>query len=795
MNENKNNELNNMVDNILNEIYDDNSPISDDVSVDDVKVFENDAKEEAETKAETSNTDGATLVIDKVTDSVEQKSQIDETKEISTDTFLSQDGLKTNDNKDSVDTATRVIDKVDVPTEKKPPKPSNAAFLHSLEEKKVEAPLAANDTKSPAGAESTRVIDFKLNDKYKDKVLPNTDQIDIDEKDIDSVDKKELKQKRKNKVKDFVLVRQDEDFEEDDESDILEYTEIGQAKAIMKSLNKRKIGIILRLLVLVLTSSLLFYISFAYDNQTLYLPNFISKASPVGYISFNVILGIISSMVAMPVIIGGLKNLFTLKADEDSVCAVTLLGSILIPLYFLFKSDTLNIDSVVLYISIAVAGLMFNTIGKLLNINRLKRNFKFVSGSSDKYGIENIENEDVADAFTKGSLVDLPQLSVMRETEFLTDFLKNSSKDTFTTKICKIATPLALVIAIIIAVACGFIYKDTTLALSAFAGTLCIAVPFSTSLLTSIPLARASSKGVHNSFMVSSYSSAEEFADTNSVLLNASDLFPVGSISLVAFKIFGNKKPDEAILYAGSLCIHANSVLSHIFYDIIGGKISMLKKIENFVYEDSMGMSAWIDNRRVLLGNRELMKNHGITIPSLTKEKKYIKNDSVKVVYLSISGEVVAVFHIEMKPSLEVGDQLEMLDKNNINIMLKTVDSVITVSNIAEIFNISPSILKILPFRLHKEFDNSSIYKPKMEATAACDGKFSSFAAALVASKRIRKITRFVSTLHIASMILGVILFGAFALLSAVGYFAPSSMIIYYLAWAFIIALIEVDAV
>ena len=44
--------------------------------------------------------------------------------------------------------------------------------------------------------------------------------------------------------------------------------------------------------------------------------------------------------------------------------------------------------------------------------------------------IENIENEDVADAFTKGSLVDLPQLSVMRETEFLTDFLKNSSKDT-----------------------------------------------------------------------------------------------------------------------------------------------------------------------------------------------------------------------------------------------------------------------------------------------------------------------------------------------------------------------------
>ena len=55
MNENKNNELNNMVDSILNEIYDDNSPISDDVSVDDVKVFENDAKEELDKVIDTTN--------------------------------------------------------------------------------------------------------------------------------------------------------------------------------------------------------------------------------------------------------------------------------------------------------------------------------------------------------------------------------------------------------------------------------------------------------------------------------------------------------------------------------------------------------------------------------------------------------------------------------------------------------------------------------------------------------------------------------------------------------------------
>ena len=774
-------ELNNMVDSILDEIYNDGENEQENLQVSLEETAQSEEKVEV------------------VSESIEENEiELQEPEDINTDDFLSQDGLKSDEETEDEDIKIAEIkEEKDEVVSKKPHKPSNAAFLDSLKEKEVEAPLADRNVSIPVLDEgATKVINFKMNEKYKDKVLPNTDQIDVKDSDINDVDKQEMAKKRKDKVKDFVLVRQDDADEEDDsKKQIDEYTEISQAKTIMKRLNKYKIGIILRLIVLIITSSVLFYISFAYDNGTLYLPNFISKASPVGYISFNAILGIVSCMVSMPVIINGLKKLFTLKADEDSVCTVSLLASIITPLYFLFKSETINIDNIVIYISLAVIGLLFNTIGKLLNINRIKRNFRFVSGSSKKYGIEIIEDENTADAFTKGALVDFPQLSVMRETEFLTDFMKNSEKDTFTVKLCRIITPVSILVAIALAIGCGYIYKDICLALSAFSGAICITAPFTTALLTSIPLARASSKGVHNSSVVASYKTAEEFADTNSVLLNASDLFPDGSISLVAFKIFGSKKPDDAILYAASLCINSNSVLSHIFYDIIGGKTSMLKKIENFVYEDSMGMSAWIDNKRVLLGNRELMKNHGISIPSLEKERKYIKNDSVKVVYISVSGEVVAVFHVEMKASLEVSDQLERLDKNNINIMLKTVDSIITVSNIAEIFNISPSILKILPFRLHKEFDNVTAYKPEMNCGTACDGKFASFASALIASKRIRKIVRFVSTIHIASLILGLILFGAFALLSAVGYFAPSSMIIYYLAWAFIVAIIEVDAV
>lgn len=666
----------------------------------------------------------------------------------------------------------------------------NQKFQRNLEEKKIDAPLAQNDKDLESEIdEATKIIDLKISEKYKTKVIPNTDQLDID----DEVENAELKKRRQEKINDFVLIRDGEEDEDEYEDDEEEYTDISQARQIFRRLNNFKTGICLRLFVLVITSFSLFYISFAYDNETLYLPQFISKSSPVGYISFNAILGLISCMVSLPVIIGGFKKLFTLKADEDSASALSLLCSILVPLYFLFKSEDININNIVLYVSVAVAGLLFNTIGKLINVNRIINNFSFISGTAEKYIVKNIEDEEIADEFTKGLLVDFPQLSVKCETEFLTDFLKISGENTHNQKVGRILVPLSVVLALGISIGCYFIYNDISLALSAFVGTVCVASPFSFALLTAMPLSRASSKGINKASLVNSYRSAERFADTNSVLINANDLFPDGSIRLVAFKIFGNKKPDDAVLYASSLCIHAKSVLSHIFYDIIDGNVNMLRNVENFVYEDSMGMSAWIDNKRILMGSRELMKNHGITIPTIESERKYLKNDDIKVVYLSVSGEVYAVFHIEMKASIDVADQIARLERNKISIMIKTVDSVITVSNIAEIFDIYPNNLKILPFRLHSDFDKVTSYVPEAECTAVCDGKFPSFAAALVSSKKIRKSVRFATTVHIASLILGVLLFGGFALLSAVGYFTPSSITIFYFAWAFLISVIGLD--
>ena len=112
--------------------------------------------------------------------------------------------------------------------------------------------------------------------------------------------------------------------------------------------------------------------------------------------------------------------------------------------------------------------------------------------------------------------------------------------------------------------------------------------------------------------MVSGYRAIEELSDINAVVVSASDLFPKGSVMLHGIKTFGQRRIDEAILDAASVVCSCETTLADIFLQVIEGKQDILKPVDSVVYEDGMGLSAWVDSKRVLIGNRELMLNHGV---------------------------------------------------------------------------------------------------------------------------------------------------------------------------------------
>lgn len=634
------------------------------------------------------------------------------------------------------------------------------------------------------------------------KILPNTAQLPTDETMSEIEKLKDLQERRKKKIDEFILTGEDEVSEEPEEEtvaprEIEDFESFEDAPAIQSDLLQLKGSLLIRLIFLTITFCASLYLSASGDYGAP-IPDLLSRErNPTVFLFTLTILGLLSAFVSYTVITCGLSKMFTLQGDCDSMSALAIVSSLLSSMACLGNPTLIQRGICNLYIPVAIGSLLFNTVGKLLIVGRTSRNFQFVAGDHERYAMFTVDNDERASQFTRGALTDFPILASMRKTEFLSDFLKISYSSDTSDRFCRIAAPVICGIGLLagglsILLSTGISMTDAVLTgLSIFAGTVGMSSCFAIMLVINLPLHRAAKHNREQSAAMLSWQSAEEFADTNSVLLDMAQLFPQGMVNLANIKFFSDTKIDEAIVEAASLTNQAGSILKYMFYDIIVGKTEMLNPVESYIYEDSLGLCGWIENKRILLGGRELMKNHSIEgVPTEQKEREYTEGGK-SAIYLSISGELSAMFVVDVKPSLEVQKWLGVLEKNNISIILRSVDSLISINRLSEMFDISANMFRFLPFRLHPDFDNETNYKPRQSATMACSGRFGAFASLLISARRLRHVANIGLTLQAAAAFLGVLLSVVLVCMSSFDQITALVAVVYNMAFVLLTVLIQ----
>lgn len=676
----------------------------------------------------------------------------------------------------------------------------NADLMGRMEKLKQER-LSKTANIPPIERKSITDIDLKLDDK----IIPDTAPITMDKEHAEMEKLRDLRERRSKKIKDFVLSgdEEDSDLTEEDNQEpqtIEDFENMDDAMSIANDIAQLKGSMAIRLLVLIICFAISLYITLA-NEMNAPIPSWLSmKSQPATYLFVNTLLGLGAAFASYTVLSSGFAKLFSLKADCDSVSAVTITSSLLLSMISIASITDTNLvrDGIVHeYVPLGIGVLIFNTVGKLLILDRTQRNFKYVSGDSEHYAMFMINSQDEAEVFTRGALTDFPQLTTMRKTEMLSDFMKISYSADSSDRFCRIFLPIILAASLLIGLIAAATGKSAYgtgsvfVGLSAFVGCLSLCSCFSMMLVVNLPMHKASKKYREMQGAMIGFDSIDEFSDTNSVMVDASLLFPKGSVTLSNLKIFSDTRIDEAIVEAASLASQSGSIMKNMFYDIIAGKTEMLNPVESYIYEDSMGLCGWINNKRVLLGNRKLMNNHSIEgLPSPAKEKEYTGGSRIPV-YLSISGELSAMFIIEATPMPEVVNALHELERNHIKVILRTVDSAITVDRMAEMFDISPDTLKLIPFSAHSDFEKTTSYVPKQSATLACSGRFAAFAALILGTKRIRGTISAGIAMQAVSILLGILLAALMVLLKSFTELSVAMILVYNLVFAVLYMLVN----
>ena len=629
-----------------------------------------------------------------------------------------------------------------------------------------------------------RALNIDYDNKVIDtSILPKTDP-------VAAVREAEaLAERKKRKIANFMLADIDDEVEDaeekeaedddyDDEDDEDEIIDLDDENVITERLARAGKGLAGRLTILALLTAAAAIAAVFYFFKIDSIPILSELIKPDIFLYANLTIGILSFGACSSVITNGFSRLFKGKPDGDTLCAFAHLGALGAIVMYLAETNYLAMNRSFCYLLVSMLALCFNTVSKLCTVHAAKNNFRFISGDTDKYFVECTDGED-AERLARGAGHGIPVIASMRKTEMLCDFIISTYCEDVSDRISRVLTPIMIGVSLV-AGALGFfaetgvtsnIMNQWSFAATVFSAVLCVGASFTGALIVMLPMLSASRKTNERRAAILGYSAVEDFSSVNSVLVEAKTLFPAGSVSIRNIWDYnkngknGSQRVtiDEAIIYAASLAVSSDSILADPLFNMLNYKPALLKKVSNCVYESGLGVSGWIGSRRVLLGSRDHMKSHGITVPDSKKETALNKKND-EVIYLAVAGEVCMLFFVTLTANPQVKHQVQKLAHNDVSLVVKTVDGALTEGVISELFDIYADNVRILPAEAHDTFDEHTKYAGKGSAAVSCDGTFSSLASAINGAKALSERIRLGCIMEIFGIALGVLLVFIFAI-------------------------------
>ena len=590
------------------------------------------------------------------------------------------------------------------------------------------------------------------------------------------------------------LEQDEHTFEDTSVNDFNSYEDKSKVKQYIAEM---KTNLLVRIIITLVLCILSLYITLANDLNLPIFDTLKTTTSASGYLMVQSAIGLVAILTSVKAVFSGIAKLFTRKADSDSFASIGIVSAFIGSLVTFFMGSSLVEEQLLnVYMPIALIGLLANLSGKMLIIKREEHNFKFISRDKDKFGTFCMQDDYNAEKITKGLVEDYPVTVYKKKSKFASDFIKYTYSYDMADRFSKFAVPTISVIALIVSIIASIVYNksfDMVIPvgiISIFSMFISFCSCFSIPLYINSMLYRVSEKYAKRDGALLGYQAVEDFYDTNSIILNASDIFPKGSVNISALKLFSNAKVDETLIYAISLAKNMNSILAPTLLDMLDGNWDMLCDVENCSYEDGLGICGWIDNKRVLMGNRELMEAHNIeNLPTKSKESELVgsKKDGI---YISVSGNLALMLIVDIVPNKKIKQDLHTLENSKISIAVNSCDFLVSVNKIEYLFGINPEKVKVIPYELYQETKEYFKEKPKCSSSIVTNGDIGIITKLLVSTKRIHKMSILGNMLHAVACIVGIIIGISFISMGAFRELTPTMILLYNFICSGIILLI-----
>ena len=573
-------------------------------------------------------------------------------------------------------------------------------------------------------------------------------------------------------------------FEEGPAPEYVEdYENPADAPLVQQDLDRLRLTTAIRTGVSAVAGLVLLYLGLAVGDSPLPAIAAVEPAvAPLAYLAVNLVLLVVACAVNWRVFWNGIRGLWG-APTPDSALALAGVGALAQLLMLMMNAEAFEADKITLFAAPAALLLCFGALGKYLMSGVISRNFALVSTGSEHVAAFRLEDEELCTRLAEGLGEPEPCLVASRPTTLVEGFLRRSfsvrASDRTLQRMSWVLAGAALFTALIAL----FSKQGLAMAFTAFAGTLCLGGPASATLLAAVPGMLMQKSAARVGAVVPGWSSIEELSGANMIVVGAKDLFPAKSVRLHGIKTFEKERIDLAILYAASVLIAGCDTLRDVFMNIIQGKTNILFPVESLENDPGFGFTAWVKDKRVIIGNRAMMEKQGVEIPSLDYENRYTKGKK-QPIYLAVSGRLFGMFLVSYKANEQAAHVLESLNRQGVSVLVKSDDFSLTTSLISQIYGLEEGSVKVLSGAERHALAPVTEYQQYSPGCMAHIGSFASFVGGLLAAAGAASAERTSSLVQAAGILVSVVLAVLLAFTGGMAALALPALVLYQAAWA-----------
>ena len=403
--------------------------------------------------------------------------------------------------------------------------------------------------------------------------------------------------------------------------------------------------------------------------------------------------------------------------------------------------------------------LLIRIISRFYDVSIKQGNLKIISVQRPKKAVSLINDDPTTIVMAKNSIEGKVMIATSRQTDRVADFMKYSSYKPKTFEKSSILIAVSLSLAVVAAIIAGLIKHSVTESLYVSSAILCAAAMPVVFLLDVLPLRSAATRLNRIGAMLNGYAGADKINQANAVVIKTEDIFPHGSVVLKDMKVLANNNVDDIILRAASLTDAVSSPLSNIFKQIAKTNAAYdVPPSDTVKYEKRLGISGWVDDKLMFIGNRTLLQAHGIEVPDLEYDREILRKGFFPV-YVATDNKACLLLVIKYKVNHAVTKQLKSAADLGITLLVENTDPNVTNEMICDYFDLyedSVLVMNVTGANAHKE---ATMPCEETSAPAAFRGTSMSLLQIMCSAARIKKSNILLTVLYVIAAVIGTIYF------------------------------------